>query len=148
MSIRQISTFLQSKPGHLARILELLQDAGVSVRGYSVSDTGDYGIGRFVVDDVDAAIDAFEEEGIAHAETDVLCLLLEDEPGELGRVMAVLADCGINVSYSYSMISTYIVINADDAGAATAALASTNLVLVSQEDIMRASQLRSAKGGE
>ncbi len=148
MSIRQISTFLQSKPGHLARILELLQDAGVSVRGYSVSDTGDYGIGRFVVDDVDAAIAAFEEEGIAHAETDVLCLLLEDEPGELGRVMAVLADCGINVSYSYSMISTYIVINTDDAGAATAALASTDLVLVSQEDIMRASQLRSTKGGE
>ncbi len=51
MSIRQISVFVQSKPGHLKRNLDLFQEAGISVRGFSCSDTGDYGIARFIVDD-------------------------------------------------------------------------------------------------
>lgn len=142
MSVRQISTFLQSKPGHLARILGLLESAGVSVRGYSVSDTGDYGIGRFIVDDPDAAIAVLEGEGAAHAETEVLCLLLADEPGNLAHVMKVLAECDINVTYSYSMISTYIIIKTDDVAAAAKALSATSLTLVDQDDIRRASVMR------
>lgn len=147
MTVRQISTFLQSKPGHLARMLELFQDVGVSVRGYSVSDTGDYGIGRFIVDDPDSAIAVLEREGAAHAETEVICLLLEDTPGNLAQVMEVLAACGVNVSYSYSMISTYIIIKTNDVDAAKEALAATSLTLVSQEDIRRASALR-AEGAQ
>ena len=147
MTVRQISTFLQSKPGHLARMLGLFQDAGVSVRGYSVSDTGDYGIGRFIVDDPDSAIAVLEREGAAHTETEVICLLLEDTPGNLAQVMEVLAACGVNVSYSYSMISTYIIIKTSDVDAAKDALAATSLTLVSQEDIRRASALR-AEGAQ
>ncbi len=147
MTVRQISTFLQSKPGHLARMLGLFQDVGVSVRGYSVSDTGDYGIGRFIVDDPDSAIAVLEREGAAHTETEVICLLLEDTPGNLAQVMEVLAACGVNVSYSYSMISTYIIIKTNDVDAAKEALAATSLTLVSQEDIRRASALR-AEGAQ
>ena len=147
MTVRQISTFLQSKPGHLARMLGLFQDVGGSVRGYSVSDTGDYGIGRFIVDDPDSAIAVLEREGAAHTETEVICLLLEDTPGNLAQVMEVLAACGVNVSYSYSMISTYIIIKTNDVDAAKEALAATSLTLVSQEDIRRASALR-AEGAQ
>ncbi len=148
MAVRQISTFLQSKPGHLARILELLESAGVSVRGYSVSDTGDYGIGRFIVDDPDAAIRVMEGEGVAHAETEVLCLLLEDVPGRLAEVMKTLSACGINVTYSYSLISTYIVIKTDDVDKATRALSATTLTLVDQADIREASAERMRQGQE
>ena len=50
MSVQQISVFLESRPGHLRRVLDAFEDAHVSVRGYSASDTGDYGIVRFIVD--------------------------------------------------------------------------------------------------
>lgn len=135
MAVRQISAFLQSKPGHLARILQVFENAQVSVKGYSISDTGDYGIGRFIVDDPDTAINALEEEGVAHAETDVICVYLEDTPGELARVMKLIADMGINVSYSYSLISTYIAIKTDDVDGATAALASSSLTMANQADL-------------
>lgn len=135
MAVRQISAFLQSKPGHLARILQVFENAQVSVKGYSISDTGDYGIGRFIVDDPDTAINALEEEGVAHAETDVICVYLEDTPGELARVMKLIADIGINVSYSYSLISTYIAIKTDDVDGATAALASSSLTMANQADL-------------
>ena len=51
MSVQQISVFLESQPGHLRRVLDAFEDAHAHVRGYSASDTGDYGIVRFIVDD-------------------------------------------------------------------------------------------------
>ncbi|MCI9128797.1 MAG: amino acid-binding protein [Eggerthellaceae bacterium] len=135
MSVKQISAFLQSSPGHLARILALFESANVSVRGYSVSDTGDYGIARFIVDDVPSALNVLEGEGVAHAETDVLCLCLDDAPGELARVMKVLSESGVNISYSYSMISTYIVLKCDDEGKAADALSAAGYEFVSLSKI-------------
>ena len=85
MSVSQISVFLESKPGHLRRVLDAFEAAGVSVRGYSASDTGDYGIVRFVVDDPDAALArCCTGQGAAATKTEVLCVRLDDRPGELG----------------------------------------------------------------
>ena len=50
MSIKQISVFVENRPGHLQRILALFTEKNINVRGYSCSDTGDYGIARFIVD--------------------------------------------------------------------------------------------------
>ena len=123
MSVSQISVFLESKPGHLRRVLDSFEEAGVSVRGYSASDTGDYGIVRFIVDDPDAALAVLQGQGAAATKTEVLCVRLDDRPGELARVMGVMADCGINVSYSYSLISTYIALSVKDRARAEELLA-------------------------
>lgn len=137
MTVSQISVFAESKPGHLGRVLDLFEGAGVSVRGYSASDTGEYGILRFVVDKPEAALEALRGAGCACTVTPVLCLKLDDKPGELGRVMGVLADCGINVVYSYSMISTYIVLSTTDPERARQLLADQPVETISQEDITR-----------
>src|SRR5699024_8105595 len=102
MSVRQISVFLESRPGHLRRVLDAFVAADVSVRGYCASDTGYYGIVRFVVDDPERAMGVLKNMGAAATASEVLCLRLADEPGELARVMGVMADCGVNVTYSYS----------------------------------------------
>ncbi|MFQ9179282.1 MAG: hypothetical protein ACLR3C_04710 [Eggerthella lenta] len=114
MSVQQISVFLESRPGHLRRVLDAFEDAHVSVRGYSASDTGDYGIVRFIVDAPDKALAVLQDMGAAATQTDVLCARLDDVPGELARVMGIMADCGINVTYSYSLISTYIALSVKD----------------------------------
>ena len=55
---------------------------------------------RFIVDDPLRALDVLVDMGAAATTTDVLCARLNDEPGELARVMGVMADCGINVTDS------------------------------------------------
>ena len=137
MSVRQISVFLESRPGHLRRVLDAFEDAGVSVRGYSASDTGDYGIVRFVVDDPDRALSVLTGMGAACASTEVLCAKLDDTPGELARVMGIMADCGINVAYSYSLISTYIALSTDDLARAEALLSDEPVELIGQDDLAR-----------
>ena len=123
MSVQQISVFLESRPGHLRRVLDAFEDAHVSVRGYSASDTGDYGIVRFIVDAPDKALAVLQDMGAAATQTDVLCARLDDVPGELARVMGIMADCGINVTYSYSLISTYIALSVKDIARAEKLLA-------------------------
>ncbi len=114
VTVSQISVFTESKPGHLLKMLKLFQSAKVSVRGYSVSDTGEYGIARFIVDCPEAATEALKSAGAAFTTTQIICIKLEDKPGELARIMEVLAKGNVNVLYSYSLISTYIAIGADD----------------------------------
>ena len=138
MSVQQISVFLESQPGHLRRVLDAFEDAHVSVRGYSASDTVDYGIVRFIVDDPLRALDVLVDMGAAATTTDVLCARLNDEPGELARVMGVMADCGINVTYSYSLISTYIALSVKDLARAEQLLAGEPVELIGQDDLARA----------
>ncbi len=137
MTVSQVSVFTESKPGHLSRVLGLFEEAGVNVRGYSASDTGEYGIVRYIVDKPDVALETLRNAGCACTITPVLCLKLDDVPGELCRVMTVLARCGINVIYSYSMISTYIILSTPDIDRAERMLAHEPVELIDQEEITR-----------
>lgn len=135
MSVQQISVFLQSEPGHLKRILDSFVEYDVSVRGYSCSDTGDYGIVRFVVDNPDKAMTVLKNQGAAASLTEILCLKLNDKPGELARVFGVISKLDMNIKYSYSLISTYIALAVDDVARAEAALINQPIELVTQDSL-------------
>ena len=135
MGVTQISVFVESRPGHLGRAMKVFSDNGINVRGFSASDTGEYGIVRFIVDKPEEAERLLRESGAAVRTSDVLCIELEDRPGSLERVLVTMAEHGINVSYCYSMIGTYIVFAVNDREAAEKALADTDLRLVGQDEI-------------
>ncbi|MEG0071021.1 MAG: amino acid-binding protein [Raoultibacter sp.] len=137
MSVSQISVFLESQPGHLCRVLNLFESANVSVRGYCASDTGDYGIVRFIVDNPDSALEVLKNAGLAVTVVDMLCLKLEDKPGELARVAGVIAECGINVTYSYSLISTYVALRVGDIAAAEKLLSEKPIVFLTQDELRK-----------
>ena len=148
MGVSQISVFVESRPGHMARVLDAFQEAGVNVRGYSASDTGDYGIVRFIVDKPDRALSVLSNMGAAAVKTEVLCALLPDTPGELARIMDIMARCGINVEYSYSLISTFIALSVKDIEAAERALADESIELIGQNDLVDfPAQASDAQGG-
>lgn len=135
MSVPQISVFMESRPGHLHRVLDAFEDAHVNVRGFSASDTGDYGVVRFIVDELDKAIDVLRGMGSATVKSEVLCLRLPDRPGELARVMGILSDRGLNVSYTYSLISTFIAVSVKDIAHAEEILKDEPVELAGLEEI-------------
>lgn len=138
MSVSQISVFLESRPGHLQRVLNTFVEAGISVRGFCASDTGDYGIARFILDDPEAGLAVLRKQGAAVAKSEVMCLKLADTPGELARIMGIMAQRGINVEYCYSLVSTYIAFSVRDLEHAESILAGEPVKLVSQADLARA----------
>lgn len=135
MSVPQISVFMESRPGHLHRVLDAFEDAHVNVRGFSASDTGDYGVVRFIVDEPDKAINLLRGMGSATVKSEVLCLRLPDRPGELARVMGILSDRGLNVSYTYSLISTFIAVSVKDIAHAEEILKDEPVELAGLEEI-------------
>ena len=83
MTVSQISVFSNRRPGHMNRVLDLFEGAGVSVRGFSAADTGEYGILRFIVDRPEAAMEALKDAGCACVVSPVICLKLVDLIAEL-----------------------------------------------------------------
>ena len=135
MSIKQISVFVENRPGHLQRILALFTEKDINVRGYSCSDTGDYGIARFIVDKPEKALSVLAERDVSATSSDVICLVLKDKPGELERVFGLMAESGVNISYSYSLISTYIAFKVNDPDKAEEYLTEQGISLINQNDL-------------
>jgi hypothetical protein len=98
---KQLSIFLENKPGVLAEACKALGDRDVNIRGMSVSDTVDHAVVRLIVDDPQTAIHVLGDHGALVVETDVLALKLEDKPGELAKLARKLARAKVNIEYAY-----------------------------------------------
>jgi len=137
VNVRQLSVFIENKAGRVSEITDQLGSAGVNIRGFSVSDTADYGIVRLIVDDPDKGLEILHAGGFTVKESDVVCVQLPDRPGGLAGVLKAVSAAGVNIEYVYSLISTYVVINVADIDRAVALLKGQPVVLVSQEEIAR-----------
>lgn len=135
MNVSQLSVFIENKAGRVSEVTDVLGTAGVNIRGFSVSDTADYGIVRLVVDDPKRGHEALSAAGFTVKENPVICLNLPDHPGGLASVLKIVSDAGVNIEYVYSLISTYVVINVADVDRAVALLDGKPVTLVTQEEI-------------
>ena len=135
MNVKQLSVFIENKAGRVSEVTDVLGTAGVNIRGFSVSDTADYGIVRLVVNDPDKGLEVLHDAGFAVKANDVLCVELPDRPGGLAGVLKVVSDAGVNIEYVYSLIGTYVVINVADIERAIGLLRDRPVRLVSQEEI-------------
>ena len=51
MSIKQLSVFLENRPGKLFELTALLAEKGIDMRALSIAETTDFGIARLIVND-------------------------------------------------------------------------------------------------
>ena len=135
MKVHQLSVFIENKSGRVSEVTDILGDNGVNIRGFSVSDTAEYGILRLVVDRPEEGMAALKTAGFTVKESDVICIKLEDTPGALAKVLKIVSGAGVNIEYVYSLVSTYIVINVTDVDRALRLLEDQPVQLVSHEEI-------------
>jgi len=135
VNVKQLSVFIENKAGRVSEVTDVLGRAGVNIRGFSVSDTADYGIVRLVVDHADVGMKALHDAGFTVKESDVICIDLPDKPGGLADVLRVVSEAGVNIEYVYSLIATFVVINVADVAKALQLLRDQPVRLVSQEEI-------------
>ena len=141
MSVKQISVFLENKPGMLNTMTDVLAKNNIDMRALSLAETNDFGIVRIIVDDVYNATTVLKDAGFVHSVTPVLGVSIPDEPRGLNRVVAVLTDARINVEYMYAFLGgrdvnhAYMIFRVQDLKAATAALAAKGVKCIDQEEI-------------
>ena len=102
MKVKQISIFLENKKGRLLEALKVLGREKVNIRALSIADTNDFGILRLIVADPEKAKVVLEQDGFTVKESDVIAIVVTDEPGGLANVLSVLNKADINVEYIYA----------------------------------------------
>ena len=102
MIIRQISIFLENKPGQLAGICRALAKAEVNIATLSLADSADFGIVRMIVDDHVKGARVLTEAGFAVRETEVVTVTVPDRPGGMAELMEKIDRAGLDVKYSYA----------------------------------------------
>jgi hypothetical protein len=135
VKVKQLAVFIENKPGRVSEIADLLGKAGLNIRGFSISDSAEFGIMRVVVDDPDAGRDLLKKAGFTVREDEVICVELPDEPGALAAVLKTVSDAGVNIEYVYSLVGTYVVLHVSDADRALHLLEGKPVRLVSHEDV-------------
>jgi hypothetical protein len=138
VNVKQLSVFVENQPGRVSEVTDVLGGAGVNIRGFSVSDTADYGIVRLVVDDPERGKEALHQADLAVKVDDVLCIELPDRPGGLAGVLKIVSAAGVGIEYVYTLIGTYVVINVADIDRALAMLSDAPVKIVGQEQIAQA----------
>jgi hypothetical protein len=98
---KQITVFLENKPGRLANVLSALAREKVNITAMSVMDKHEHSVLRMVTDDPAKTAQVIQGLNAPSTETDVLVVELRNQPGALARVCEALAGERINVDYAY-----------------------------------------------
>ncbi|MGX8680472.1 MAG: acetolactate synthase [bacterium] len=141
MSIKQISVFLENKPGQLQKMTAVLAAHNIDMRALSLVETKDFGIARLIVDDAMEAVTVLKDNDFIARLTSVLAVAVPDVPGGLDKLLQIFAAENINLEYMYAFLGSkdinqaYMIIRTSDTKAAETRLRRKALHLLSQEDI-------------
>ena len=142
MTLKQISVFLENKPGTLQQLTDVLAQNNVNMRALSLAETSEFGIVRIIVDEIGKAAEVLKAEEYIYTVTGVLGVAIPDEPGGLSRVLRVLSGGGVNVEYMYAFLGgkkaahAYMIFHVQSPEAAVAALDEACIACITQEDLL------------
>ena len=102
MKIKQISLFLENRPGALSQPVKLLAQAGFNILTLSIADAQEFGILRLVVQDWERAQKLLEKNKFVVKLTDMVAIEMEDRPGGLAKILDAAEKASLNVEYMYA----------------------------------------------
>ncbi|MDD3709372.1 MAG: ACT domain-containing protein [Methanothrix sp.] len=142
MAIKQISLFVENKPGRMAKVSKTLSDAGVNIRALTVAEAGDFGVIRMVVDDPEKGYQVLHDNGFTVSETEVLAVEMKDIPGGLYEIVNTLGESNVNVDYAYAFVTTkaeraLLIIRVDNLEKAREVLTSAGVKLATKDEIQK-----------
>jgi hypothetical protein len=138
--IRQLSVFLENRPGRAAEMARLLGAAGHNMRALVLADTAEYGVARILCDRPLAAREALAEAGFGVSVTEVVAVAVPDDPGALADLLDLFGRERLNVEYAYVFVrpggtEAVDILRLDDTGRAQRVLTDAGYRLVTAAEI-------------
>ena len=133
MTVKQISVFLENRPGKLAEFTDVLSENNVDLRALSLAEAEDFGI-------VYNASTVLKDAGYVFSITKVLAVEMPDEPGALSRVMRILGNQEVNLEYMYAFTSrkkgtAYMILRVEDNQKAAEVLKKEGICPICQDEL-------------
>ena len=114
MPIKQLTIFLENQTGRLAEVTRILKNQDINLQGFSTTEARDYGILRLIVSDTEKARQSLKDAGFTTHIAEAICVKVEDRPGELYKILEILANFKINIDYIYVIAGTRLVLSVED----------------------------------
>ena len=141
MTVKQLSVFVENRPGRLCAVTEALANAGINIRAVSIADTKDFGIMRIIVNDTDKAVATLKEKDFIASAANVIAVSADDKPGSMAAIMKTLYNDNISVEYMYAAFlnpekgTACLILRVDNNDKAVTALTEAGCKLLSEKDI-------------
>ena len=139
MSVKQVSVFLENRPGALLEMTRVLADSNIDMRAFSLAETSDFGIARIIVDDLYKTTMTLKDAGFIASVSSVLAVAIPDVPGGLSQVLTVLTSIGVNIEYMYAFLGAqneaYMIFKVTSHHKAQDALRTAGIRLVDQDEL-------------
>ena len=140
MTAKQISVFLENKPGQLSEFTKLLTENNINMCALSLADAEDFGILRIIVDDMHKTACVLKESGYVFSITPVLAVEMSNKPGSLMKILEILGENQINLEYSYSFTikkadKAYMIFRVNDTDGAAKILTQNGVKLICQHEL-------------
>lgn len=138
--IRQLSVFVENRPGSLMQVTAALSEAHINIRAVASFDTPEFGILRLVVDSPAKAKSHLTGKGFVVRIHDVIGVELKDEEGNLNEMLSILTEGEININYIYSFVirqghAPVLVFNTDDYEKAARVLEAADVKIVAEPEL-------------
>ena len=105
MYMKQISVLVDNRAGAIFEVISFLAEKKINIFAVNMSDTPNFGILRFIVNQPDECKELLEREGFLVSVCRVLAVGLTDLPGGLTKVTKILTQNSISLEYIYAFIS-------------------------------------------
>jgi len=105
--LKQITVFLENKPGRIEEITGCLAEANINLHALSLADTTDFGILRIIVSDTEKAMTVLKKKNFMAKITDVIAVAIGHKPGSLHKVLHALNSPDISIEYIYAFTSRH-----------------------------------------
>ena len=141
MPAKQLTVFIENRPGRLCDVLKVLKEGGISILSMSLADTTEYGLLRLIVNRPAACKDVLSAAGFSTLLSDVLVIKLSHQSGSLLSLTQMLFEQGISIDYMYGLSidgeDASVVLKASDLAKAEALLRASGTAFLSAEEIAK-----------
>jgi hypothetical protein len=146
MTIKQVSVFLDNKPGSLSEVMDQLDKNKIRIFALSIADAGEFGLVRMITEDPNKATRILEdaEFNLAKSRKNIEVTVILPRDG-ISKITKILGDVGLNIEYAYSSAAHMngkfaLVLRVNDLSKAERTLAENNVAILSLDEIKKFSQ--------
>ena len=105
MPIKQVSVFLDNRPGSLSELMGYLDKGQIKIVALSIADAGEFGLVRMVTGNPERATEILEDAGFNLAKSkkniEVTAILITQKD-KISKITKILSDNDLNIEYAYS----------------------------------------------
>lgn len=139
--LRQFAVFMENRVGRLHELLRHMERQDVRVVALTIANSVDCAIVRVMFNDAERGRELFRLSNFAVSESDVVGVVLPDDPQPYLKICMALLQAELNIHYTYPLLFRkrgrhVIALYVDDVDLALRTLTEKGLQLVTEDDLM------------